>query len=175
VGDLKPGDKVQVTGPVGKSFLLPQDKDANLIMVATGTGIAPFRAFLKTRYERRAGEAGQTYLFYGAQHNCDFLYQDWLEGLSKTEDTFHLHTAFSREQCTETGQRLYVQHRIFKHRKEVFELLQQANTVFYMCGLRGMEEGVLQAFETAATECGLDWSTLFAQLKAEHRWHVEVY
>lgn len=175
IGDLKPGDKVQVTGPVGKSFLLPTQPNANLIMVATGTGIAPFRAFLKTRYERRASETGQTHLFFGAQHNCDFLYQSWLEELTAAQPSFHLHTAFSREQCTETGQRLYVQHLIHKQRQSLFTLLQQPNTVFYMCGLRGMEDGVLQAFEAAAQETGVVWSELFAQLKAEHRWHVEVY
>lgn len=175
VCDANIGDTIQVTGPVGKSFLLPEESEANLIMVATGTGIAPFRAFLKNRYERRAAEHGQAHLFFGAQHYSDFLYQEWLESLAANEETFHLHTAFSREEQTESGERMYVQHRIFEHRHELFRLLQDEHTVFYMCGLRGMEEGIYHAFEVAAQECGLNWNGMYNDLKSHHRWHVEVY
>ena len=174
LGDLKVGDDVQVTGPVGKSFLLPNTPNANLIMVGTGTGIAPFRAFLHTRYGKRVQETGQTHLFFGAQYSSDYLYEDELKDLQK-QDTFHLHTAFSREQQNAEGQRLYVQHLLFEARDTIFKLLQDPNTYFFICGLRGMEDGILKSLEQAGQEHGVDWNTLYEQLKAEKRWHIEVY
>merc|ERR1712065_97664 len=49
--DIKPGDKVKITGPVGKEMLLPDEEDANVVMLATGTGIAPMRAYLRRMFE----------------------------------------------------------------------------------------------------------------------------
>jgi ferredoxin--NADP+ reductase len=175
LGDLKVGDEVKVTGPVGKSFLLPEAPNANLIMVATGTGIAPFRAFLQTRYGQRVHETGQTHLFFGAQYSSDYLYEEELKGFQATHQSFHLHTAFSREQQNAQGQRLYVQHLLFENRHTIFKLLQEPHTYFYICGLRGMEDGILSSLEQAGQEQGVDWFGLYEQLKAEKRWHIEVY
>ena len=146
-------------------------------MVGTGTGIAPFRGFLKTRYNaENASQTGQTHLFFGTQTHQDYLYQEELEYFAQQfPETFYLHTAFSREQKNATGERMYVQHRIFEQRETVLTLLQQSNTYFYICGLKGMETGIFAAMEKACQETGTDWSTLLAQLKTEHRWHVEVY
>ena len=173
--DLKPGDTVDMTGPVGKSFLLPETKDANVIMFATGTGIAPFRGFLKTRYEKRNSENGQYWLFFGVQKHVDLLYHDWLQNLCTEEGTFYLKTALSREEQTADGQKMYIQNRLLEYRKEVLELLQQPNTYLYMCGLKGMEGGISDAIQKACEECGVDWPELYGKLKAEKRWHVEVY
>ncbi len=172
--DLKPGDEVQVTGPTGKSFLLPTTPNCNLIMIATGTGIAPFRAFLKTRYEDRAHETGQSWLFFGAQYRSDYLYEEELQEFTQ-HDSFHLVTAFSREEKNAEGQRMYVQHRLYEHRETLLELLQQPNTYLYICGLRGMEPGILEALQQAAADKGISWDDLLARLNAEKRWHVEVY
>ena len=173
--DLQPGDAVNVTGPVGKSFLLPNVPDANLIMVGTGTGIAPFRAFMKTRYVgERQHESGQTHLFFGAQYTSDFLYQDEVTEYAK-QDSFHLYTAFSREQKNNEGGRLYVQHLLAQEADTILTLLQDKKTWFYICGLKGMESGILEALRDSAAKQGVNWDDLLAQLKAEHRWHIEVY
>jgi ferredoxin--NADP+ reductase len=173
--DLEPGQTVNVTGPVGKSFLLPNEANTNLIMVATGTGIAPFRAFLKTRYEReRRNDNGQTHLFFGAQYNSDFLYQNELETFQQN-DSFHLHTAFSREQQNAAGQRLYVQHRLAEQADTILSLLEQPNTYFYICGLKGMEGGILEALQKSAAAKGVDWAELYTLLQNQKRWHIEVY
>ncbi len=172
--DLKPGDSVNITGPAGKDFLLPEVANANMIMIATGTGIAPFRAFLKTRYEMRANESGQSWLFFGAQYRTDFLYASELEGYQQSPN-YHLVTAFSREEKTSDGRKMYVQDRLYEHRDAIFKLLQDPKTYLYICGLRGMEKGILEGLEAAATAQGQNWGDLYNQLKAEKRWRIEVY
>merc|ERR1712060_1033635 len=52
--DLKPGEEVLITGPTGAEMLLPADPNANIIMLATGTGIAPFRSFLRYLFNDKA-------------------------------------------------------------------------------------------------------------------------
>lgn len=172
--DLKPGNMVKITGPVGKHFLLPNVPNANLIMIATGTGIAPFRAFLKTRYTERVNETGENWLFFGAQTRKDFLYEKEYKDYAQY-DTFNLVTAFSREEKNAEGNRMYVQHRLQEYATTLFNLLKKPNTYIYMCGLRGMEPGVLEGLEKAANQEGINWNDFLEQLKAEKRWLVEVY
>ena len=172
--DLKVGDTAKLTGPVGKSFLMPDTPDANLIMIATGTGIAPFRAFLHNRYNQRKSEKGQAWVFFGAQTRKDYLYAEEMTEFSQNE-TCHIVTAFSREEKNPQGGRMYVQHRLAEHGETLFNLLKQPQTYLYICGLRGMESGIIEGLQHAAAEQGIDWNAFFEQLKAEKRWHVEVY
>ncbi|MDX2084706.1 MAG: FAD-binding oxidoreductase [Candidatus Melainabacteria bacterium] len=174
--NLKPGDRVAVTGPVGKAFLMPEHPEAHWIMIATGTGIAPFRAFLQKAYTQpHPSPAAQHWLFFGMQHTTDFLYRQELEHYQQTQQNFHLVTAISREQQTDDGKRLYVQHRLYEQGETLFKLLQQPNTYVYICGLKGMETGILEALQRVGEETGQPWEDLMARLKAEKRWRVEVY
>jgi ferredoxin--NADP+ reductase len=171
--DLNKGDTVSLTGPVGKSFLMPPDLDANLIMVATGTGIAPFRGFLKRRVSQNINQ-GQAWLFFGAQTQKDYLYKEEMEAITQSGHG-RIHTAFSREQKSPEGGRRYVQHDILEQSEHLLEMLQKPKSYFYMCGLRGMESGIQEALNSAALKHSVDWPALQAKLKEEKRWHVEVY
>ena len=79
--DIKPGDKVKITGPVGKEMLLPDEEDANIVMLATGTGIAPMRAYLRRMFEATEKEKnkwnfkGKAWLFMGAPKSANLLYE----------------------------------------------------------------------------------------------------
>jgi len=172
--DLKPGDSVSMTGPAGKSFLLPQIPDANLIMIATGTGIAPFRGFLHQRYKEPPQKTGESWLFFGIQHRADFLYEEELCDY-KSEDSYHLVTAISREEKTADGRKMYVQDRIAENAHALIELMEKPNTYLYMCGLRGMETGIIDALDKACQTTGKNWQALLQQMTTENRWHVEVY
>lgn len=77
--DLKQGDEVKITGPVGQALLLPKDPKANIIMLATGTGIAPFRSFLwRFFFEKHEDYEfdGKAWLFMGVPTSSALLYDN---------------------------------------------------------------------------------------------------
>jgi len=171
--DLAPGATVAVTGPAGKTLLLPEDPASNLILVATGTGIAPFRAFLRRIYlERPEWTIPVVNLFFGARTAAECLYREELEAFLDYPG-FHLTTAFSREQTTNDGRRMYVQHRMAEQIGALWDLLQRDDTYLYICGLKGLEDGIDALF--AAHAGGVSWTSFRKELKQAGRIRVETY
>ena len=177
--NVEVGADVAITGPVGKEMLLPSDEDATIIMMATGTGIAPFRAFLWRMFKEQHEDykfKGLAWLIFGVPKTANILYQEELEKIAaEFPDNFRLTYAISREQQNPQGGRMYIQHRVAEHADEIWNLLQSPKTHAYMCGLKGMEDGIDDAISGAAAKNGADWSVYQKQLKKEHRWHVETY
>jgi ferredoxin--NADP+ reductase len=177
--NVEVGADVAITGPVGKEMLLPGDEDATIIMMATGTGIAPFRAFLWRMFKEQHEDykfKGLAWLIFGVPKTANILYQEELEKIAaEFPDNFRLTYAISREQQNPQGGRMYIQHRVAEHADEIWNLLQSPKTHAYMCGLKGMEDGIDDAISGAAAKNGTDWSVYQKQLKKEHRWHVETY
>jgi len=177
--NVEVGADVAITGPVGKEMLLPSDEDATIIMMATGTGIAPFRAFLWRMFKEQHEDykfKGLAWLIFGVPKTANILYQEELEKIAaEFPDNFRLTYAISREQQNPQGGRMYIQHRVAEHADEIWNLLQSPKTHAYMCGLKGMEDGIDDAISGAAAKNGTDWSVYQKQLKKEHRWHVETY
>jgi len=180
--DINPGDKVKITGPVGKEMLLPEDEEANVIMFATGTGIAPMRTYLRRMFEASERDKngwkfrGKAWLFMGAPKTPNLLYDDDFEKYqNEFPDNFRYTKAISREQKNSKGGRMYIQDRVLEHSDEIFSMIEDPKTHVYMCGLRGMEPGIDEAMTAAAASKGLDWAELRPQLKKADRWHVETY
>jgi len=189
--DIETGTEVQVAGPVGKTMLLPQDagdKDwanKDIIMVATGTGIAPFRGFLRRLFLEntvaRHMYQGTAWLVLGVPTTGSLLYQDeWDQILhdqsqGKNSGTFKASYAVSREMQNAQGGKLYVQDVLAEHADELFHKLLNEGAIMYFCGLKGMMPGILAALEQVATERGLIWDDVMKQLKANGQIHVEVY
>ncbi|QBE68503.1 Ferredoxin--NADP(+) reductase [Synechococcus sp. WH 8101] len=180
--DIEPGSKVKITGPVGKEMLLPDDEEANVIMLATGTGIAPMRTYLRRMFEPKERELnnwhfrGKAWLFMGAPKTPNLLYDaDFEHYQEQFPDNFRYTKAISREQQNSKGGRMYIQDRVLEHADEIFAMIEDPKTHVYMCGLRGMEPGIDEAMTAAAAAKGLDWSELRPQLKKAERWHVETY
>ena len=180
--DIEPGTKVKITGPVGKEMLLPDDEEANVIMLATGTGIAPMRTYLRRMFEPREQDTngwkfrGKAWLFMGAPKTANLLYdEDFLHYEKEYPDNFRYTKAISREEQNAKGGRMYIQDRVLEHAEEIFAMIEDPKTHVYMCGLRGMEPGIDEAMTAAAAAKGLDWSELRPQLKKADRWHVETY
>ena len=180
--DIEPGTKVKITGPVGKEMLLPDDEEANVIMLATGTGIAPMRTYLRRMFEPSEREKngwtfrGKAWLFMGAPKTPNLLYDEDFEHYEREyPDNFRYTKAISREQQNSKGGRMYIQDRVLEYADEIFAMIENPKTHVYMCGLRGMEPGIDEAMSAAAAAKGLDWSELRPQLKKAERWHVETY
>ena len=166
--DLNIGDEVRVTGPFGSTFLLPDDPDARLLMVCTGTGSAPMRAFTMRRQRTLGGKSGGMVMFFGARTADSLPYFGPLKKVPS--DILEQHLVFSRE-----GTKEYVQDRMIKDEERVAELLEDPNTHVYICGLRGMEEGVEKAFTNIAESIGQQWVALRDVMREEGRYHVETY
>merc|ERR1719281_595153 len=182
--DLKEGDEVLITGPVGTEMLLPQDDDAALLLLATGTGIAPMRSYLRLLFTDKAGAnpdgsrkfKGLVWLFLGVPYSKSLLYDDEnKEYAAKYPENFRYDYAVSREQKNAAGQKMYIQTRIAEYAQDIWDLLQNKKTHVYMCGLKGMESGMEEALGPIAESQGIAWKEFVKTLKKEERWHVEVY
>ena len=111
-----------------KSFVLPEDKDTDIIMVGPGTGIAPFRAFMEQRVFD--GGQGRNWLFFGDQsEKTEFYYKDTIESWLDNGDLYRFTTAWSRDQA----EKIYVQHRLKEHGAEIWEWFENG-AYFYICG-----------------------------------------
>lgn len=94
---LAVGDSVPIYVHANPDFRLPEDDGTPIVMVGPGTGLAPFRSFLKER-ELRQASAGDALLFFGCRRrDQDYLYADLLEGWA-AQGAIELQTAFSRHE-----------------------------------------------------------------------------
>jgi len=188
--DLQVGDKVQVIGPFGASFLMPNHPRSHIVMICTGTGSAPMRAMTEWRRRlRRAAagpsqggaaaawghgsaqfEGGQLMLFFGARTQEELPYFGPLQNLPR--DFIDINFAFSRI----PGQaKRYVQDVMRERAADLGALLQDPNSYFFVCGLKSMEQGVLLALRDVAQQAGLNWDQVGAALQRQGRLHLETY
>jgi ferredoxin--NADP+ reductase len=179
--DMEEGADVAITGPVGKEMLLPNDEDATIIMIATGTGIAPFRAFVWRMFKEREQNPdyqfkGLAWLFFGCAYTPNILYKEELEYLQREfPENFRITYAISREQKNKDGGKMYIQHRIQENAEELWKLIKKPNAHTYICGLKGMEDGIDEGMSAVTGQFDVDWSEYRKELKKENRWHVETY
>jgi len=125
---VRPGDTLPVYVHHNPNFKLPADPDTPIIMIGPGTGVAPFRAFLQEREETGAG--GKSWLFFGDHHFLtDFLYQTEWQRWLKDGVLTRMDVAFSRD----TERKVYVQHRMLEHSRELYRWLEEGAAV-YVCG-----------------------------------------
>ena len=189
--DLKPGDKVKLTGPSGKRFVLPAAPEQHdYVFFATGTGIAPFRGMLMELLAR--GVNSRVVLVMGAAYSTDLLYHGDLLRMSGDHAKVTYITAISREKQEDGHDPLYVQDRLETHRDHLLPILESPRTLVYICGLAGMELGIFQrigamlpdhalkqylAVDPAAMADIRSWqrTMLHKQIKPSRRVFIEVY
>ncbi|HEY0440448.1 MAG TPA: benzoyl-CoA 2,3-epoxidase subunit BoxA [Xanthobacteraceae bacterium] len=168
--DLKQGDSVAICGPFGSTFLMPDDPAADIVMICTGTGSAPFRGFTERRRRSMPSAKGKLYLFFGARKPSELPYFGPLQKVPKS--LLDQELVFSRlpERPKE-----YVQDRMRTRAGDLAALLGRDTTHVYVCGLRGMEAGVEAAFAQACAGAGLQWNAIRDAMRRDGRYHVETY
>ena len=147
--------------------------------VATGTGIAPYRSFIRRLFVEKTpyGEVykGLAWLFLGVANSDALLYDDeWQSVLKEYPDNFRVDYALSREQTNVDGGKMYIQDKVKEYSDEVFERMDNGAHM-YFCGLKGMMPGITEMLEGVSAKKGINWEDKLKEWKEKGQWHVEVY
>ncbi len=173
--DAKVGDTISITGPYRSPFHMPADKSANILMIGTGTGIAPFRSFIENIYEKQGGWDGQIRLFYGAKTGLDLLYMnDQNNDLVNyySEDTFRAYNAIADRPLS--GEEKALENALKDNLHDAWELINKPNTYVFIAGLENVASSLdMIMIHAAGSEEA--WNTLKQKMKKENRWSKLLY
>lgn len=173
--DLKPGDELKITGPYGQAFEVPKDPRANLILIGAGTGIAPFRAFVKYIYFDRHEFSGRVWLLHGGQTGLDLLYRN------KEKDDFSLYYDHNTFEAIDV-----LSHRpgwsdeidwgktLDQRSEELCKLLSDPHTYVYLAGLEKIRDELDGALADVAGS-NKRWFQMKQELESEGRWVELLY
>jgi ferredoxin--NADP+ reductase len=173
--NAQPGDRISITGPHRSPFRIPADKSSNLLMLGTGTGIAPFRAFLRRIYEEQAEWGGKVRLYYGARNGTEMLYMNDLNQDLATyfdQATFQAIQALTKGVLKDESDAL--KDGIDNNASEIWALLQDPKTHVYLSGMKK----IAAAFDasmarTAGSEA--QWEARKQLLIEDKRWSELTY
>merc|ERR1711966_198679 len=178
--DTQPGTELTMTGPSGKVMLMPEEDPAtDYIMVATGTGIAPYRGFIRRLFNEDTPAAavykGEAWLFLGVANSDALLYDDeFQEAKSRNPENLRIDYALSREQTNKDGGKMYIQDKVAEYADEIFNKLENGAHI-YFCGLKGMMPGIQDMLADVCKSKDIDYTEWLKGLKKSKQWHVEVY
>lgn len=173
--DLRSGESITITGPYGHAFELPEDHDATLILICAGTGIAPFRAFVKYIYSQRPDFMGRVWLFHGSQTGLDLLYRNREKddfALYYDHDSFEAFNALSNRpgwsDANEWGTAMH------DRGEELCRLLSDPKTHVYLAGLEKIRNELDDVLAEVAGS-NQTWYHWKSDLEAEGRWIELLY
>lgn len=173
--DRKTGDAVILTGPYRLPFAVPEDKKANLVLIGMGTGIAPFRAFVKHIYNNVKNWEGRIRLFYGARSGLELLYLNDQDGdLTQYYDqaTFAAFHALSPR--PHMNDPIALDTALEQRAADLVEMLSCANTYVYIAGYAKIQSMLDKAFSSILGSKE-KWETRKAELIAGNKWAEIIY
>ena len=177
----KPQSDELIVGTKASLMQMPADPKRPIMMAGTGTGMAPFRAFLQER-ERQHGEVGaenvgRSVLFFGARFSAkEFLYKEEMQAWEQSGVLTHLRLAWSRDQ----REKVYIQHKIGEDAALLWQLLHLEKGTFYLCGQKGrmpidVHNAIKSGFVTAGGVSEEEAERMLQVMKEEGRYVIEVY
>jgi ferredoxin--NADP+ reductase len=173
--DLKEGDEVTLVGPYGLAFTLPKEKNANLLMIGLGTGIAPFRAFIKHIYGELGGWEGDVRLYHGARYGVELAYMnDQNDDLEYyyDQETFKAFQALSPRAHADVP--VDLEAAMAQNADEVWSLLQDPKTYVYVAGLEQIREPLDEAL-VKIVGSPAKYEQQKAKMKEGGRWAELIY
>ncbi len=173
--DRKSGDNLLITGPYGYAFEVPEEKDANLILIGAGTGIAPFRAFVKHIYQDIGDWRGKVRLFYGAHTGLELVYMNEHRddfALYYDEDTFEAFKAVSPR--PHWADPIAWDYCLEERSEEIWEMLGDPKTYVFVAGLENVRDELDEVL-TSMAGSPEKWQRRKAELTAGGRWTELLY
>ncbi|MCX8683825.1 assimilatory sulfite reductase (NADPH) flavoprotein subunit [Gilliamella sp. B2889] len=167
-------DQVKIFIEHNDNFRLPDDTHAPIIMIAAGTGIAPFRAFLQQRASE--GATGKNWLFFGNPHFIsDFLYQVEWQSYVKEGLLTRIDLAWSRDQA----EKIYVQDKLIAQASDIWQWLQEGAFI-YVCGdakrmAKAVDLALQQILMTQAQYSQEQAISYLDELRSQKRYQRDVY
>jgi ferredoxin--NADP+ reductase len=173
--DMKPGSAINFSGPIGYPFVVPENVNANLLMIGMGTGIAPFRGLIRMIYEKHGNWKGKVRLFYGARTGLEMLYMnDANNDLANYYDqpTFKAFQALSPRPAF--GAPAALDTTLEQNAAEVWEMVNSPDSQIYVAGMTQMVNLVDRAMTSIAGTSQV-WMTKRKELISKGRWNEVLY
>ena len=173
--DAQPGAAITLTGPYRSPFRIPADKSSNLLMLGTGTGIAPFRAFLRRIYDEQKDWSGKVRLYFGAHSGTDLLYMNDLNSDLANyydQETFRAIQSLRRGVLSDDADAL--RGGLEDHAAEVWDLVCSPATHVYLAGMKKIAD----AFEASMARLAgspEQWQAIKQDLIEDRRWSELTY
>ncbi|XP_039136368.1 ferredoxin--NADP reductase, root isozyme, chloroplastic-like isoform X2 [Dioscorea cayenensis subsp. rotundata] len=166
--NVKAGDTVEISGPFGGQMVFTERREMNSkhIMVASATGVAPFRSNIQHIFSSiLLGNTDHVWLISGADNYNSLLYDKEFTQIQNNHiNRFRYQRALNNS----------VEDSIYESGNEIFTLL-KAGAYIYIAGSSTMLPGIKETFVKIAQERGVDWPKMLDQLQKTNHWRVEVY
>jgi CDP-4-dehydro-6-deoxyglucose reductase len=146
------GSSITYKGPLG-AFVLPSEMPSTLIMICTGTGVAPFRSMIQAIANRSVVNT-EVHLVYGTRTAESILYEEEFIELEQCCNWFNYHVALSREPYK--GYQGYV-HNVYYR----ISTCEQGDTKYYLCGWQNMID---EAVDKLTNDMKVDKKNIYYEL-----------
>lgn len=174
--DLKPNDSINLVGPLGRHFILNPFSGKKHLLMATGTGVAPFKGFIEEAMLQKESQKPFIWLILGVKDKAHLLYKNEFQELARLNPNhFKFDTVCSREEQTKTGSRKYIGDFLSENQEELWTWINDETASAFICGIKGMETGIDKCMQILGRKKRFNWIELKAKWEKSGKWKKEVY